>query len=217
MSSGGSRNRPPSARVQRGMAKQTAARRRRFGVVGTAIGVVAIVGVVLGLHAADGSSASATTAASSAGLPSVGTPAPNGTFTTLSGKAETVASLRGKPTLLWLMTTWCSSCQASTHTLAQNLSKLEADGVRVIEVENFDDLGQSGPPLSEFAKVLAGPERTSPDWTFGEASPGLTHTYNPHSYLDIYYLLNAQGQVVYVNSTPASTMPQILAQASKLA
>jgi thiol-disulfide isomerase/thioredoxin len=217
VSSGGSRNRAASARVQRGMAKQAATRRRRWGLIGGGVAVVAIVAAVLGLHAAHDSSASATTTAAGAGLPSVGSAAPDGTFTTLSGKTETVASLRGKPTLLWLMTTWCSSCQASTHTLAQNLSRLEADGVRVVEVENFDDLGQSGPPLGEFAKVLAGSERTSRDWTFAEASPGLTHTYNPHSYLDIYYLLNAQGQVVYVNSTPASTMPQILAQASKLA
>jgi len=218
VSSGGSKNRPPSARVQRGMAKQAAARRRRWGIAGAAVVLAGVVALVLGLGGTSGAkSASATASAADASLPAVGSTAPNATFTTLSGKTEDVASLRGKPTLLWLMTTWCSSCQASTHTLAQNLSKLEADGVRVVEVENYEDLGQSGPPLSEFAKVLAGTERTNPDWTFGEASLQLTKAYNPKGYLDIYYLLNADGQITYVNSTPASTMPQILAQASKLA
>ena len=92
-----------------------------------------------------------------------------------------------------------------------------ADGVRVVEVENYADLGQSGPPMSTFAKALAGSAFSNPDWTFGEASSTLTHTYNPKAYLDLYYLLNANGKIAYVNSSPGSTMPQLLGAAKALA
>jgi cytochrome oxidase Cu insertion factor (SCO1/SenC/PrrC family) len=216
MSSRVTRERPPSARVRRAVAKQEAARRRRVGVVVAGGVVVALVAAVVGLRFAGGSGPATGGAARSGGAPAPGDVAPNATFTTLSGRTETVASLRGHPTLLWLMTTWCSSCQASTETLAKNLPALEADGVRVVEVENYEDLGESGPSVAEFAKVLAGSEYTSPEWTFGEASLGLTQTYNPASDLDVYYLLNAAGRVVYVNSTPAATMSEILAHAAKL-
>ena len=101
--------------------------------------------------------------------------------------------------------------------MAQYIVKLKADGVRVDEVELYRDLGQSGPSIATFAKSLAGAEFTSSDWTFGVSSAGLTRSYDPQSYLDIYYLLNAKGQVAYVNSSPASTMPQLLHAASRLA
>ena len=147
----------------------------------------------------------------------VGTTAPNGVITTLAGKTETVAGLRGKPALIWFVTTWCSSCQAGTQAMAQHVAALAADGVRVVEVENYADLGQSGPPMQSFAKVLAGSAFSNPDWTFGEASSALTHTYNPKAYLDIYYLLNAKGKITYVNSSPSSTMPALLSAARALA
>lgn len=214
MTSRVAREHPPSARVRRAMERQAAHRRRTGALVAGAV-VVALVAAVVGLRFAGGSHPS-TPAAKTGAAPAPGELAPNATFTTLSGRTETVASLRGHPTLLWLMTTWCSSCQASTQTLAQNLPALEADGVRVVEVENYEDLGESGPTLAEFAKVLAGSERSSPEWTFGEASLGLTETYNPASDLDVYYLLDAAGRVVYVNSTPAATMSEILAHAAKL-
>lgn len=214
--------RPPErarqAAAAQAAAAQAAARRRRWAWLASSALVVAGVGALIGLHVAT-SRSSATPGTQSAAAPTAlaaGHPAPNATFTTLAGKVETVASLAGKPTLLWLMTTWCSSCQASTQTLAANLAKLQAAGVQVVEVENYADLGQSGPSLTAFAKTLAGAEFTNPDWTFGEASAGLTRTYNPQSDLDIYYLINASGQITYVNSSPVSTMPQLLAAARSL-
>ena len=210
-----SQTRPRGARtpavVARRAEAERVARRRRYELWGGAVLlVVVVVAAVVGFRL------SARSTAAAGAPPGIGQLAPNATFTTLAGRTESIASLRGKPTLLWLMTTWCSSCQASTQTLAQNLSALEADGVRVVEVENYDDLGQSGPPLAQFGKVLAGPAFSNPDWTFAESSLGLTRTYNPRSDLDIYYLLNAKGEVTYVNSTPAATMSQLLGAAGRL-
>lgn len=118
--------------------------------------------------------------------------------------------------MVWFVSTWCTSCQAGTQTMAHNIARLQADGVRVDEVELYQNLGQSGPSMTAFAKTLAG-EFTDPDWTFGTSSASLTRTYDPQSYLDIYYLLNARGQISYVNGSPGSTMPQLLAAAGRLA
>jgi cytochrome oxidase Cu insertion factor (SCO1/SenC/PrrC family) len=195
-------------------------RRRWWGWAAAAAVVAVIAGVVLGVHAASGpaaTSASGGGGSGSAALPKVGQQAPDGTFTTVSGKTVSVASLRGKPTLLWFVSTWCSSCQAGTSTMAQNVAKLAADGVRVEEVELYQDLGQQGPSITDFGKTLAGASYTSPDWTWGTSSAALTRAYDPASYLDIYYLLNAKGQITYVNSSPAATMPQLLAAAGRLA
>ena len=193
-------------------------RPRRWGWAVAAAAVVVIVGVVLAVHAASKpGSASGSGASGTAALPKVGQQAPNGTFTTVSGKTVSVTSLRGKPTLMWFVSTWCSSCQAGTATMAQNVPKLAADGVRVVEVELYQDLGQSGPSITDFGKTLAGASYTNPDWTWGISSAALTRTYDPDNYLDIYYLLNAKGQITYVNGSPAATMPQLLSEAGKLA
>ncbi len=204
-----------SNRARRQAAEATARRRRRWGFGGAGLAVLVVAGVILGLHYANRPATTSTTA--SAAAPATGQVAPAGTFTTLAGRNVNVASLRGQPTLVWFVSTWCSSCQAGTQTMAQNLAKLHADGVRVEEVELYADLGQSGPSMGAFARALAGPQYGNPAWTFGVSSAALTRTYDPQSYLDIYYLLNAKGQISYVNSSPGSTMPQLLAAAGKLA
>lgn len=203
------------ARNNRWQARRARARRRWILGVATGIGILAVVGVVVGLHF--NATASSSTAGTWMGSSkAIGLVAPNGTLTTASGQQRSVASLRGKPTLLWFVSTWCSSCQAGTQAMAQNISHLASDGVRVVEVELYGDLGQSGPDISSFGRQLAGRQYGNPDWTFATSSSALTRTYDPRSYLDIYYLLDAKGRIVYVNSSPASTMSTILAEASKL-
>jgi thiol-disulfide isomerase/thioredoxin len=212
---GGPRPRPSgSGGSKRRRAAQEAARRRRWRIGGGGVALaVAAAGAVLGLHYANRPTGTA-------GTPAAATSdrlAPDGTFTDLAGQTVDVASLRGRPTLLWFVSTWCSSCQAGTPVMAQNLAKLTADGVRVDEIELYDDLGQSGPSMAQFAHLLAGAQFGNPDWTFGVSSAGLTRSYDPQSDLDIYYLLDSKGHVVYVNSSPGSTMSQLLAAAGKLA
>lgn len=207
----------PSNRGRRQAAEAAARRRRRWGFGGAGAAILVVAGVILGLHYANRPTTTATATGSAAASPQPGQTAPAGSFTILAGKTVDVASLRGQPTLVWFVATWCSSCQAGTQALAQNLAQLHAEGVRVEEVELYQDLGQSGPSMASFAKTFAGPEYGNPDWTFGTSSAVLTHTYDPQSYLDIYYLLNAKGQITYVNGSPGATMPQLLAAAGKLA
>lgn len=203
-----------SSRGRRQAAEIAARRRRRWGFGSAGVTVLLVAGVILGLHYAN--RPAHTAAATTAATPAAGRRAPNGTFTTLAGTTASIASLRGTPALVWFVTTWCSSCQAGTKLLAQNITKLHADGVRVIEVELHGDLGQSGPPMAQFAKVLAGAEYANPAWTFGVASAALTRTYDPQSDLEVYYLLNAKGEVTDVNAPLVSTMPQLLQAAGKL-
>jgi hypothetical protein len=112
---------------------------------------------------------------------------------------------------LWLVATWCSSCQAGTQFLAQQgFTSLQAAGVRVEELELYDDLGQSGPSITQFRRQLAGAAGTSADWQWGVASQAMTERYDPKAYLDIYYLLDRNGDVRYVNGSPASTFSTLL-------
>jgi thiol-disulfide isomerase/thioredoxin len=165
----------------------------------------------IAVASAGGSNSAATNATSVAAL------APDGGFTTTSGANQTVSSLRGQPTLLWFVTTWCSSCQAGTQAMASQISTLGAHRVRVVELELANDLGQPGPRITDFGQQLAGAGYHNPNWTFGVASAVLTTTYDPAGYLDIYYLLDGSGRIAYTNSSPAATMSQLLGAVSKLA
>jgi hypothetical protein len=200
--------RPASTRRAREAARRTAQRRRRWiGYSAAGLGlafVVALIAIsVTGRHA-------------NTLRPSIGARAPDGSFSTAAGETRTVSSLRGRPALLWFVATWCSSCQAGTQEMASSIDRFAGNHVRVVELEMADDLGQSGPSITDFGRQLAGSSYLNPDWTWGVASSSLTTTYNPSGYLDIYYLLDASGKVVYVNSSPASTMNQLLDAASTL-
>lgn len=186
-----------------------------WALVGIAVVAFAAALISIGNHASrQVGSAGATPADASARAPVT---APAGSFTRLGGSTGTVSSLRGQATLLWFVTTWCSSCQAGTQAMSVQIPRLAADHVRVVELELSGDLGQPGPSMSDFARQLAGRRFQDADWTFGSASASLTQAYDPHGYLDVYYLINAAGQITYVNSSPASTMSQLLGAAAKVA
>jgi thiol-disulfide isomerase/thioredoxin len=191
---------------------------RRWLSWGLGVVVLLAVGAVIATAASSGGgSAAPGGVASAAPAASSNARAPDGSFTTTAGASETVSSLHGQPTLLWFVTTWCSSCQAGTQAMSAEIPTLAARHVRVVELELSGDLGQSGPAIGTFARQLAGSRYHDPAWTFGTASPALTQAYDPSGYLDVYYLLDAAGHVTYANSSPAATMSQLLAAAARIA
>jgi thiol-disulfide isomerase/thioredoxin len=192
---------------------------RRWALPGAAgvLIVAIIVAIVIGnSHGSSTGQSSGSASGETALSTSVGSRAPQGSFTTTTGARQSVSSLRGDATLIWFVTTWCSSCAAGTQAMASNIGKLAANHVRVVEVENAKDLGQEGMSMTSFASRLAGRQVHNPDWTFGVASSALTRTYNPSGYLDIYYLLTPSGRIAFVNSSPAATMGQLLGEASRV-
>jgi thiol-disulfide isomerase/thioredoxin len=196
------------ANTPRGREAARRARSRRLRRLGfAAAGAVLVAIVALVAIASSGKTSSS---------PSVGAVAPAGSFTTSAGGSGTIASLRGRATLVWFVATWCSSCQTGTQAMAAQIPTFAAQRVRVVELELANDLGQSGPSITAFGQQLAGAAYDNPDWTFGVASAGLTATYDPAGYLDIYYLLDSSGHVTYVNSSPGATMGSLLGQVAKL-
>jgi len=172
--------------------------------------------VVIAVTAAGRNPAAGGTSAVGGAAPAVGSVAPGGSFTTVSGRTETIASLRGHRALLWFVATWCPSCQAGTHAMAGQAARLRAAGVRVVEVEDYADLGQPGLAMTNFARQLAGAAYHDPGWTLGTASQALTRAYNPQDYLDVYFLLDSSSRAAYIGSASASTISQLLAHAGRL-
>ncbi|MGH8574472.1 MAG: TlpA family protein disulfide reductase, partial [Gammaproteobacteria bacterium] len=132
------------------------------------------------------------------------------------GSTATIASLRGKPTLLWFVVTTCPSVLASMPMMVQELARLRTAGVQVVEVQAFDNLGQPGPGIAEFGRRSAGSAYGDPDWIFGTASDDLTRTYDPYGHPDIYYLLDSAGQIKFINIAPVSTMSNLLSHVAAL-
>lgn len=198
-------------------------RARRLRWAGLAAAVAVLAGVVAAIAVTRGGSGSAASGSGAAGTaaagpaPAAGAAAPAGTFTTVSGQTRTIASLRGHPVLVWLVATWCPSCQAGTQAVASQLiSPLARMHVRVVELEDYADLGQPGPAIAAFGRQYAGARYGDPDWAFGTASQAMTQAWNRQGYLDVYFLLNSAGRVVYINSAPGSTGSQLLARAAGL-
>jgi thiol-disulfide isomerase/thioredoxin len=200
--------RSPQART----ARRRRARRLRWGIGGAlAAAAAAVITAAAVTSGGEGSPPAAGAA------PQAGSLAPGGSFTAVSGKTEAIGSLRGRTTLLWLVATWCPGCQAGTQQLAGGLARLRAAGVRVVELEDYADLGQPGPGIEALGRQYAGAAYHDPDWIFGTASAALTRAWNPQGYLDIYYLLDPAGHVVSAGSSPGAALSQILSQAARLA
>jgi hypothetical protein len=146
----------------------------------------------------------------------LGAIAPGGSFTTVQGTHMRISSLQGHPALVWFVSTDCGSCEAGTQAMAAHIDAFAHRGVKVVELRLADNLGAGGTDIGTFGRQLTGTKFTQPDWVWGEASRSLTATYDPNGYLDVYYLLDAHGRIVDVNSSPDSTMDALLHQISAL-
>ena len=113
----------------------------------------------------------------------------------INGGTVSTKSLEGQPLVVWLMTTWCSSCAETSELLvSQYYNTFRSDGIRLLQVENYNDLNQQGESLPSFVTQYGG--ANEPGWYIGTAPQWVTQQYNPAGVLDIYYLVNSQGYIV---------------------
>ena len=98
----------------------------------------------------------------------------------------------------------------------QIMPQLSANGVQVVELELYNNLGGQGPDIATFGRQYAGRAYSSPGWVWGTASQDMSLAYDPQGYLDIYYLVDAEGRIRYVNGSPAGTAGALLDAVKRL-
>lgn len=135
---------------------------------------------------------------------------PSAAFQTVDGRTLSTDSFKGKPTMLWLLSTWCGSCAAGLKAMAAKEPELESTGLRVVVLRNYKNGGYPGMSTGDFVKqVLSTPPPK--DWIFGQASMQLDQVFNGRHYPDIYFLIGADGRIRSVDSAPSATIDRILA------
>lgn len=150
-----------------------------------------------------------TTAVFAAAGPALHQPAPNAAFTAQS-KQYSVTQFKGRKVMLWLLSTWCTSCQEGLHVLAQQRAKLQKDGLTVIVLENYKNGGYGGEPITAFAQRYGASVLHAPNWIFGDVPKQFGAVYNPRNFPDIYYLIDKNGVIRTVSGAPSATLGKIL-------
>ena len=141
--------------------------------------------------------------------PALNQPAPDAVFSAQS-KQYSVAQFKGRKVMLWLLSTWCTSCQEGLHVLAQERAKLQKAGLTVIVLENYKNGGYGGEPITAFAQRYGASVLHSPNWLFGDAPQHFGAVYNPRNFPDIYYLIDKNGVIRAVSGAPSATLDKIL-------
>ena len=84
--------------------------------------------------------------------------------------------------------------------MARHIDDFARHHVKVVELQLADNLGGDGPGIAEFGQQFAGKQYDHPAWVWGTASKAMTSTYDPKSFLDLYYLIDAHGRIVYLKA-----------------
>ncbi len=82
----------------------------------------------------------------------------------------------------------------------------------LVQVESYNNLGQTGPDLSTFASSYGYSGQSG--WVLGQSSQDATTAYNPSGYLDYYYVISSQGVVLGKNANLPGVFGSVLQQAS---
>lgn len=144
---------------------------------------------------------------------------PEDQFITTAGQTASLASFRGRPTMVWFVVAGCASCAASIPVVAGHLGQLQAEGMRVVVLDLYGDLdpgAKGGAELAQFGHAAAGSAYSNPTWIWGVASKALSYAYDPSGTPDEYFLLGRTGHIRYANSVPVSTMAQLLSHAASV-
>ena len=127
----------------------------------------------------------------------------------INGGTVSTKSLEGHPLVVWLMTTWCSSCAETSELLvSQYYNTFRSDGILLVQIENYNDLNQQGESLPAFVSQYGG--SNEPGWYIGTAPQWVTQQYNPAGVLDIYYLVNSQGYIVGSGQSLGSNLNSVI-------
>jgi thiol-disulfide isomerase/thioredoxin len=138
--------------------------------------------------------------------------APSFPITLLNGSQTGLSQFHSKPVLLWFVATWCGSCAQGEQILSQQYySQLNLKGVVILVIELYNDLGQPGPNISQFAQTYGG-GADKLNWLYGTSTQGTTYTYDPQAALDVYYLLNRQGVIANEGFDLPSALPSIVSE-----
>lgn len=136
--------------------------------------------------------------------------APEAPFTTVDGSTHSTSELKGSPTLLWLLSTWCGSCAAGLDALSQHTDEIAKTDLRVVVLRNYQNGGYPGADIAQFVSRVLPRLKVPERWMLGQASAGLDRAYNGKHYPDIYFLIDRQGRVRQVGGAPSATMDRIL-------
>lgn len=139
----------------------------------------------------------------------VGSLAPDYGFLLDNGSYANLSEYKGHAVVLWFVATWCSTCAQGNQAVNQNYQFFKSHGIKIIELELYNNLGYQGPPITSFVNYYA-PNAYSGNTVIPVlAGYNMTARYDPKGYLDIYYLISPNGTVLYINGSPASTMGQL--------
>jgi len=129
-------------------------------------------------------------------------------------KTIQLSRFQGKKRILWLFSTWCPSCAVGLQSLSKKQPELLKHGVYVIALRNYNNGGYpglSGTINTFIKKFLKNPELLKEkNWTFGEAGKALENKYNPHTYPDIFFLINKKGEIVRKGTSLGAQMDKIM-------
>lgn len=135
--------------------------------------------------------------------------APAATYTNTHGQPVNTTTLKGHASMLWLISTWCRSCSAGLSTLNAHVDQLRASGLHVVILRTYQNGGVPGADIASFVARNA-PRLMHANVALGDATQGLERTYDPRHYPDIYYLIDANGQIQGVDTAPSVTLGKIL-------
>lgn len=125
----------------------------------------------------------------------VGKAAPQFSYGLLNGKSVAPAQLRGHKYILWVMGTWCPSCQAGSQIAAQHIGDLQRHHVALVEMEAHNNLGATGPSLLSVKNGI-GKATDASSWYWGVLSEEQTTSIDPKSLMDVFYLVDQHGKVI---------------------
>ncbi|MBS3025039.1 TlpA family protein disulfide reductase [Acidiphilium multivorum] len=134
--------------------------------------------------------------------------APDASFRS-RGHLVRLATYHGQKLIIWEVATWCGSCKAGLKAFAHHQALIDRSNLKIIVLRDYKNGGYPGITIEKFAAQVAPTLLKDPHFVFGDATKELAAAYDPHHYVDIYQLIDAQNQVVATSSAPSVTFGKI--------